>query len=66
MEGYDAANPQHRFVMALLFGELANERTLQITSADARMIYNWFAREALNGTYLPPFDEPVKAVPSTI
>ena len=39
---FDPTNPEHRFIMAVLFGELRNERTDQLTSGDLKAIYKWF------------------------
>lgn len=40
---YDPANAEHRFILAVLFAELSNERTLQLTADDLRKIYKFIA-----------------------
>lgn len=48
---FDHTSPFDRFVLAILFGPLANERTQQLTGADMKAVYDWFATESQN---LPP------------
>ena len=47
---YDDTNPEHRFILAVLFGELANERTEQLLASDLHAIFEWMVTNVIAST----------------